>query len=665
MTKNTIIIAIAILLLTSIGSAPLLVHRWQAEENDRHVEIAVPGSWLLQQDGGVNADDTIRWKESGATTVMLEPGLQKQGSESADAVFLPEAFTNAAAELRGQYSMEVMAYLPLEGFPTGEEAIRRLVKELSAAGIKRVQFAGMEVPGSAEDRKTLAGSLAENGMHTVLVKSQRGGLELTRLSGYQSIRSLFFDAQRLGSMPVGEAVDTFELGIRERGIRLVTFMPMRAGAAEEDGESESKLSAYELHALTIAGQLREQLSDDFSWGGAAPIAGQYAEPGKLWRTMPIIGIGALFLLLAGNVFEALSLRVRTAITLLIAAGTAFVCAGWMAAPSGWSSRLESVIALWGAITAPSAAVLLLWRWFQSKENDKVKENDKAIKNGQNNDKVQNKDKVQSNNNVIGPGSLGGSLLKAAAGYVAAAAITSAGIIYVTALLSDVSYLAYVDLFRGVKLLYVGPIALITACLLLQGGWRNIWGAWKSFMASSGTSTANTGTTGTSTTGISTNGASTTGTRTTEAGNRGSKPLKIFLVMAALLASGAVMAYLLARTGNSDMVLPYEGELRQALSDLFGVRPRTKEWLIGHPLLMAAACMLACRRRGGAWLLPLGAIGLCSMVNTFTHLHSPLAISLTRSLTGIVLGGIIGIVAYVIMSLWKKRNRQQVVTTEGT
>ncbi|MBW7456455.1 hypothetical protein K0U00_20680, partial [Paenibacillus sepulcri] len=77
-----------------------------------------------------------------------------------------------------------------------------------------------------------------------------------------------------------------------------------------------------------------------------------------------------------------------------------------------------------------------------------------------------------------------------------------------------------------------------------------------------------------------------------------------------------------------------------------------------------ACLLAYRNRG-AIVLPVAAIGLCSMMNTFTHIHSPLAVSLTRSWTGALIGGILGLVVYIAMfSRSAQQHRSKKAALEG-
>jgi len=105
-----------------------------------------------------------------------------------------------------------------------------------------------------------------------------------------------------------------------------------------------------------------------------------------------------------------------------------------------------------------------------------------------------------------------------------------------------------------------------------------------------------------------------------------------------------LVLMLVRTGNeaSGAVSELELRARTLLENLMNVRPRTKEFLIGHPALVVAIALLMANRR--AWLpllMLLGAVGQVSVVNTFCHLHSPLAVSLLRvawcACIGIVLG----------------------------
>jgi len=106
-----------------------------------------------------------------------------------------------------------------------------------------------------------------------------------------------------------------------------------------------------------------------------------------------------------------------------------------------------------------------------------------------------------------------------------------------------------------------------------------------------------------------------------------------------------LVLMLVRTGNEapGAVSDIELRVRALLENLMNVRPRTKEFLIGHPALVVALALLMANRR--AWLsliMLLGAIGQVSVVNTFCHLHSPLAVSLLRVAWGAGIGVALGL-----------------------
>ncbi len=123
-----------------------------------------------------------------------------------------------------------------------------------------------------------------------------------------------------------------------------------------------------------------------------------------------------------------------------------------------------------------------------------------------------------------------------------------------------------------------------------------------------------------------------------------RDIKIKHVLAFALVS-AVIGYLILRTGNNSAgTLPYEKTIRQFLEDILVVRPRTKEFLIGQPLLFLGYYY---RKKFVIWL---GIIGQLSIINTFLHAHTPFWISFSRSLYGIFLGFLGGMVVVGFLKL---------------
>ena len=113
---------------------------------------------------------------------------------------------------------------------------------------------------------------------------------------------------------------------------------------------------------------------------------------------------------------------------------------------------------------------------------------------------------------------------------------------------------------------------------------------------------------------------------------------------AIVALGALM---LVRSGNESDVAPsaFELSLRHLLTHVLSVRPRFKEFLVGVPFLMLLPALLPPHRRAIGWLLALGiGVGIGDVIDTFSHLHTPLAISILRVVNGVVIGAIVGAIA---------------------
>ncbi len=119
-----------------------------------------------------------------------------------------------------------------------------------------------------------------------------------------------------------------------------------------------------------------------------------------------------------------------------------------------------------------------------------------------------------------------------------------------------------------------------------------------------------------------------------------------------------LGLMLARTGNDNpaAVSGIELQFRSLLEKYFNTRPRTKEFLIGHPaliigLMASASGAVGGRRHAlGGLMIALGMIGQTSVVNTMCHLHTPVQVGLTRIAIGLVTGVLIG------LALWPLANK---------
>lgn len=184
---------------------------------------------------------------------------------------------------------------------------------------------------------------------------------------------------------------------------------------------------------------------------------------------------------------------------------------------------------------------------------------------------------------------------------------------IAALLSDLPYFLKLTEFRGVKLALIAPSVLIVLTELWR--WREL--GWSKLAAQL---------------------------------RRGA-----WLVPAVGLGA---LFLVLERSGNLPAIpaARWEELLRERLEDWLTARPRFKEFLVGHPALMLWKKSDDNLVQLG--LLALGALGQASIINTFVHLHTPLALSLWRTLNGLVLGLCIGIfVRFVLLGVrrWRQRS----------
>lgn len=181
-------------------------------------------------------------------------------------------------------------------------------------------------------------------------------------------------------------------------------------------------------------------------------------------------------------------------------------------------------------------------------------------------------------------------------------LTSVPLVY--SLLYHMKYTLVIEQFRGVSALSLGPLALVLIYVLFYQGF-GAQGVMKRMI------------------------------------DMLKKPITIVWVVAVAVIA-VVGVYYLSRTGNGGEASDLELMFRTWLETTFGVRPRFKEFIIGHPFMLLGL-FLALRYRASWFLIVIGTFGQLSMVSTFTHLHSPLTISALRTLLGLGFGLIIGLI----------------------
>ena len=184
------------------------------------------------------------------------------------------------------------------------------------------------------------------------------------------------------------------------------------------------------------------------------------------------------------------------------------------------------------------------------------------------------------------------------------AISYIGAVLMVGLLADILFMLKLDQFIGVKLAHVVPIVAVPFILY-------IWNEEKPL---------------------------------TFVKQLLEKALDYKWTMLGVLVAVAGVIYL-SRTGNSGAELSAaESMMRTFLNDVMGVRPRSKEFLIGYPFTLLLFWLGANRKN---WLLTIPAIiGQVSLVNTYAHIHTALIMSMQRSFNGLVLGIAVGLLLII-------------------
>ena len=203
------------------------------------------------------------------------------------------------------------------------------------------------------------------------------------------------------------------------------------------------------------------------------------------------------------------------------------------------------------------------------------------------------------------------------------ALSLIGASYLSGALTDTRYLLEFDIFRGIKLTFVLPMILVGLAFLQR------------FDIFDGQFDASAGVLG-------------------QLREIMATPVRVGSLLGGLVLIGALVVLVLRSGHTSGMPVPgIELKMRAALEQLFYARPRTKEFMIGHPAFLLA--LYGAAQRWKTWIifgLVLAAtIGQGSMVETFAHMRTPIEMSLVRGIGGVFLGGAIGTVLVALVAAW--------------
>lgn len=205
---------------------------------------------------------------------------------------------------------------------------------------------------------------------------------------------------------------------------------------------------------------------------------------------------------------------------------------------------------------------------------------------------------------------GAAIVRSIGLLVAVSVVSLIGAAYIVGLLNDITYNLLLDQFKGVKILAYLPIVIAAVYLLVFSEELTPAGRFAKVRRMLGS------------------------------------PITVLWVLTAVVI-GVAGIYYLSRTGNEGSVSSGELVFRSFLENTLGVRPRTKEFLIGHPAFLLGAYLVWRKQKWGLYLLLIGVVAQADMIGTFTHLHTPLDISAIRDIYGGIGGVLIGLVAIAV------------------
>ncbi|AKL96760.1 hypothetical protein CACET_c33160 [Clostridium aceticum] len=212
------------------------------------------------------------------------------------------------------------------------------------------------------------------------------------------------------------------------------------------------------------------------------------------------------------------------------------------------------------------------------------------------------------------------ILYAIKGLVIVSAISFLGALFVAAILSHIEYLLEMDIFRGVKIGQMIPMVAYVVIYASYFGYKR-----------------------------KNNKDQQPSLKYEDIKNFLFEDIKIIYVIFAMLFLGAGYIYL-ARTGHESNIQASTMELifRNVLEENLLARPRNKEFLIGFPVLMMGIYFAKNKMKSLAFLAGLVAmIGQTSIVNTFSHLRTPVYLSAARTFYSLVFGIVVGVI-YILL-----------------
>ncbi|WP_371372048.1 DUF5693 family protein [Sporomusa aerivorans] len=468
------------------------------------------------------------------------------------------------------------------------------------AGVKNIttiMFSGDEVLGYPSVLPLTVKNFKERQMTLAMIEhplqlqffKQEGLTEVATALNYQAARVYAISKDEQLKLKVSEAIQRWAVTDQERNIRINLLRKFE--------KADPGKTLVETNLDYISGTRDALLAEGFTLGRAGTFTPYFASPWLL--SLVVLGATAAGVLYLSLLYP-FPVRWQYILTALLAIALIIPIL------KGGGTLSRQMAALVSASAFPALAMTWqLDRWR----------------------------KQASDGSFDRPAGVGRIVLAGAVSLLITTLCSLAGGFFLGGALGDVRFLLEMEIFRGVKLTFVGPIILVTLAYLARYNVfsevqsMNARGIWKQI-----TSILN-------------------------------YPINVKMLL--LFGAAAFAAWVfVGRSGHTAGVpVPaFELKLRAFLEQVMYARPREKEFLIGHPAFMLA--VLAIYRK---WprlvqylLIVAATIAQGSLVETFAHMRTPVLMSTIRGWDGMLLGAVIGAVAvvciYVVQSVVARLGR---------
>lgn len=465
-----------------------------------------------------------------------------------------------------------------------KEKVDAFFKQIDGINVSEIVFAGKQALGNPGELQYVADKMLEKHYTLGLIEAvsqlqfykQNGALDIAKVMDYKVARLYAIPKDEQPKLAMATAVERWANTDEERNIRIDL---LRAYEKPLEGET-----VYSTNIKYIKDTRDILLSKGFNLGPATYFKNYY--PNKVLQILVYMGIVAGAVLYLTLIFPEVGRKRELALwAVLSLIGIAILT-------FSVGGKLRILASLTAANVFPAIAMIVIL--------DNLRQR-----------------------HLVGKAKYSTIVIKGIKSLALAFVISMIGAMFLSGILSDITYFLEVNIFRGIKLTFVLPMILVAVAFLRR---FDIFGE------------------------------NVIDPPPFKAQIKRILDLKITVKsIAALFVILIAGIIFVGRSGHTDgiPVPAIELKIRAFLEQAFYARPRSKELFIGHPAFMLM--IMAWYRKWPSIvffaLTMLATIGQGSMVETFAHMRTPVFMSFMRGFDGALWGCIIGIVAITLITLW--------------